>query len=137
MQSLCIKKRSLGAVLVEFAIILPILMFIILAIIELGWGLVIKNTLTDAAREGARVAVTQNVSTNTIISNIDSIIQTANIPTTNLTVSITPSSVSLQAKGTPIQVLVSLPYSAVSILPAPLFMGGMTLNASVTMAKEY
>lgn len=44
-----------GQSLVEFALVLPVLMLILLGIIEFGWLFNAKITLTSAAREGARV----------------------------------------------------------------------------------
>lgn len=52
-----IKNKS-GQALVEFTIILPIILALILGMIEFGWVLNGKITLTSAAREGARVAIT-------------------------------------------------------------------------------
>ncbi|MBE0466414.1 MAG: pilus assembly protein [Candidatus Desulforudis sp.] len=54
-------KRDLkgqgGQSAVEFALILPVLILIVLGIIEFGWLLNSKITLTSASREGARVAI--------------------------------------------------------------------------------
>jgi Flp pilus assembly protein TadG len=48
--------------LVEFALVLPILLLLVLGMIEFGWILNGKITLNSAAREGARVAAVLNVS---------------------------------------------------------------------------
>lgn len=48
-------KNEEGQSLVEFALVLPILMLILLGIIEFGWLFNAKITMTSAAREGARV----------------------------------------------------------------------------------
>lgn len=49
-------SRRRGATLVEFALLLPVLLAILLGIIEFGW--LVKNhlTLANATREGARAA---------------------------------------------------------------------------------
>ncbi len=52
-----LKKDTKGQSLVEFALVLPILMLLILGMIEFGWILNGKITITSAAREGARTAV--------------------------------------------------------------------------------
>lgn len=54
-------KKKDGQALVEFALILPILLLLVLAMIEYGWLLNAKITLNSAAREGARVAVVLNL----------------------------------------------------------------------------
>jgi hypothetical protein len=46
-----------GQALVEMAILLPLLMLLVMGIFEFGRAMYIKNTLTQAARAGARVAV--------------------------------------------------------------------------------
>lgn len=45
-----------GQALVELAILLPLLLLIVFGITEFGRALYIKNSLTNAAREGARRA---------------------------------------------------------------------------------
>lgn len=51
-----LRKSQKGQGLVEFALVFPLLMLLILGMIEFGWILNGKITLTNAAREGARVA---------------------------------------------------------------------------------
>lgn len=49
-------RRDRGAVAVEFGLLLPLLMLIVLGIIDFGRMLNAQETLTQAAREGARLA---------------------------------------------------------------------------------
>ncbi|HSK18053.1 MAG TPA: TadE/TadG family type IV pilus assembly protein [Longimicrobiales bacterium] len=49
-----------GAAAVEFALVMPILIVILFGIIEFARIWNTKQTLTDAAREGARIAVVNN-----------------------------------------------------------------------------
>jgi Flp pilus assembly pilin Flp len=49
-----------GAAAVEFALILPVIIMLLFGIIELGRAWNVKQVLTDAAREGARVAAVNN-----------------------------------------------------------------------------
>lgn len=57
------KRR--GATIVEFALLLPVLLAILLGIMEFGW--LVKNhlTLANATREGARAAAVGRTSTET------------------------------------------------------------------------
>lgn len=50
-----IGKREEGQSLVEFALVLPILLLLIVAIVDFGWVFMAKITVNNAAREGARV----------------------------------------------------------------------------------
>lgn len=54
------RKNETGQALVEFTLILPILILIVLGIIEFGWLLNAQITLNSAAREGARVGAVLN-----------------------------------------------------------------------------
>ncbi|MEW1820188.1 TadE/TadG family type IV pilus assembly protein [Arthrobacter sp. NPDC080031] len=50
------KQKERGAVAVELAIVLPLLLLILMGIIEFGRVLNVQVSLTEAAREGARYA---------------------------------------------------------------------------------
>jgi Flp pilus assembly protein TadG len=49
--------RRRGQALVEFALVLPIALLVILAVFDVGRAVFIYNGLTNAAREGARLAI--------------------------------------------------------------------------------
>ena len=46
-----------GAELIEFALVLPLLLFIVMGIVEFGFLFQRYEVITNAAREGARIAV--------------------------------------------------------------------------------
>ena len=50
------RRRDRGSAAVEFALVLPILMLLIFALVDFGRMLSAKITVTGAAREGARAA---------------------------------------------------------------------------------
>jgi Flp pilus assembly protein TadG len=52
-------ERSRAAAVVEFAIVLPLLITIVLGVIEYGWVFMVRLTMENAAREGCRLAVLQ------------------------------------------------------------------------------
>ncbi len=52
-----LSKSERGASLVEFALVIPILLTLVMGIIEFGWLFNGWITITGAAREGARLAV--------------------------------------------------------------------------------
>ena len=52
-------RRDFGQGMVEFALILPLILLIILAFIELARIVYFKTALYDAVREGARYAIIQ------------------------------------------------------------------------------
>ena len=54
------RNKERGAAIVEFAIILPILLLLVMGIIQFGFIFNGQITLTSAVREGARYAVVGN-----------------------------------------------------------------------------
>lgn len=54
-------RNEQGQSLVEFALVLPLLVILLVGILEFGWLYNGQITLTSAAREGARVAAVQDV----------------------------------------------------------------------------
>jgi Flp pilus assembly protein TadG len=59
-------KNERGQALAEFALVLPIVLLFIGGIVEFGRAYNIKQALTDAAREGARLTVVQDDETDTM-----------------------------------------------------------------------
>ena len=51
------RGRTRGQALVEFALVIPIFILLLVAIFDLGRAVFAYNTLTNAAREGARMAI--------------------------------------------------------------------------------
>jgi len=47
-------RRSRGQALVEFALVIPLLLLLIFGLIDLGRAVYVNNSLSEAAREGAR-----------------------------------------------------------------------------------
>jgi hypothetical protein len=52
-------KRSTGQGLLEFALVLPILLLVLMAIIDFGWILAVYSNIFNASREGTRYGVTR------------------------------------------------------------------------------
>lgn len=57
------RRRERGAILVEFAIIIPVLMGLICATVDLGYGWRASITVANSARSGARVGSSQGIAT--------------------------------------------------------------------------
>lgn len=49
--------KGAGQSLVEFALVLPVFILVLVSLFDLGRGVFAYNTLTNAAREGARLAI--------------------------------------------------------------------------------
>ena len=63
-------RRDEGAALVEAAFVLPLLLFVSVAIIEFGRAFQTWQIVTNAAREGARVAVLPGMSDDAIKTRV-------------------------------------------------------------------
>ena len=54
--TICARRRR-GQALVEFALVIPIFLLMLVALFDLGRAVFAYNTLTNAAREGVRLAI--------------------------------------------------------------------------------
>lgn len=60
-----------GAELIEFALVLPLLLLVVLGIIDFGFLFQRYQVITNAAREGARVAVLPGYADADVVTRID------------------------------------------------------------------
>lgn len=70
------RKQPRGQALVEFALIFPILILVLVAVFDLGRLIFAYNDITNAARTGARVAIvdqTANKAENAVITQATSL----------------------------------------------------------------
>ncbi len=98
-----------GIVLVEAALIFPILIFLTFAVMEYGWLFLKYQHITNAARQGARVAARVDATNGDVDNAIQTILTAENI--TNYTKAIVPGDVSGLETGIAIKVTVTVPYS--------------------------
>ncbi len=126
------QKRRRATAVVEFAVVLPLLMTMLLGIIEFGYVFMIRQTLQHAAREGCRLAILQT-SVNPY-TNVSARITDAMSPTGLNTYSVTMTHASA---GDPTETIVlSVPYDDVSLVGGYFGFDGGTLKGSCTMRKE-
>jgi hypothetical protein len=71
-----------GAELIEFALILPMLLLIMLGIIDFGFMFQRYEVLTNAAREGARIAVLPGYTTADVQARVCAYVETGGLPLT-------------------------------------------------------
>lgn len=69
-----------GAQLVEFALVLPLLLLVILAIAEFGFVFQRYEVLTNAAREGARIAVLPAYVTADVEDRVEAYLTAGGVP---------------------------------------------------------
>jgi Flp pilus assembly protein TadG len=133
--------RDAGQSLAEFAILLPVLMAVVMGIFEFGRAWNIDQVLTNAAREGARLAVIPTSTEGAVVSAVEERLTEAGLD---------PSLASIQplgigdGYGTPASLEVRYPYQFTFLGPIMAFLGdgggttpgAITLNSRITMRNE-
>jgi|GEM_PF-868776 len=130
--------RSGGVVLVETAIILPLLLTLTFGVIEYGWLFLKCQEITNAARQGARVAIRADATTAEARGEVESLLRSAGLGDSGYSVTFEPADVSFNGvdsgEAVTVRVTVADPGETVALiglLPMPSRVG-----ASVAMAKE-
>jgi len=125
-----------GAAAVEAAIILPLLLLITFAVIEYGWLFLKSQQVTNAARNGVRVAIRYYAINATVDNTIDSLMASAGMGSSGYSKTYTPANISDASVGGVVTVTVSVPSANVDIVNYSLLPRPTNIRASVTMAKE-
>ena len=123
------KDRRRGGAVVEFAVVLPLLITLLLGVIEYGWLFMVRQTLQNAAREGCRQMVLQT--SVEPYANVQILVDAVMQPT-----GVTAYATQLTHSGCAETVTVSVPRSTVSL--AGGFFGSSSANliGTCTMNKE-
>jgi Flp pilus assembly protein TadG len=128
-----------GAALIEVALTLPLLLIVAVGIFEFGRAYQTQQVLTNAAREGARVAVLPNQATNAAQTRVTTYLSAGQLPNADsATVTVTSTNISLGGTTTPgSRVTVNYPFSFVVLQPvARLVVGDSTLGTALTMTAS-
>ena len=120
-----------GQSLVEFALILPIFLLLLFAIVDFGMGFYSWISITNAAREGARLGAVAA----TEIQIDDRVHQTANLPdeATNMTVVVTNAQ---GQSGESVVVQVDYNYDLITPLAGVVqFLSGNVIGPTLTFSS--
>jgi len=128
------RRNRRAAAAVEFAVVAPVFLLLVFGMIEYGRMVMVYQVLTNASREGARVAVLDGATTAGVTSQVNSYLSSGSI--TGATVTVVPNPPSNAKYGDPVTVTVSIPFSQVSWLPSPMYLGGTTLTSATVMRRE-
>ena len=132
-----------GADLIEMALVLPLLLLVVLGIVDFAFMFQRYEAVTNATREGARVAVLPGYTTPDVQSRVQSYLQTGGLPTTpgNPAVTVTPTTVGA-GSNTWSATTVNVSYEHDYLLLGPIagWFGGsftsLTLTSQATMRNE-
>jgi Flp pilus assembly protein TadG len=128
------RRNRRAAAAVEFAIVAPVFFLLILGMIEYGRMVMVQQVITNASREGARQAVLDGATTAEVTTVVNQYLTSGSI--SGATVTVTPNPPTNAEFGDPVTVTVSIPFSQVSWLPSPMYLGGKTLTATTVMRRE-
>lgn len=127
------RKGEKGQNLIEFALVVPLLLLLVIGIAEFGRAWMTKNILTGAAREAVRIMAVQTGNVATATARADNILNSAGI-TTGYSISIPPTSVAFD----PVSVTVTyqFPVLFAGFIPG-LDNATIQLSSTTTMRREY
>ena len=131
------RRHRRGAAVVEFALVLPIFFLMVFGMIEFGRLVMVRQVLTNASREGARIGVLDGATADEVESVVEGYLTSASIPFTAGTImTVTPSPPSSAGYGESVTVTVTVPFSDVSWLPSPMYLGSTDVIATTVMRRE-
>jgi Flp pilus assembly protein TadG len=133
-------KSERGTAILETAMTLPLLLLVSVGIFEFGRAYQTWQVLTNAAREGARIAVLPNAGAGTPEARVRQYMQLGQLQDyATAGVAVTPGSVDLGGgKSAPTSIVtVTYPFNFVVLQPvARLLVRGSNLGAAVTLTSR-
>ena len=123
-----------GTATVEFAVIAPLFIFLVLGMIELGRGINVQHSLLNAARAGCRVGITDGATEDDISDRVADNLAGTGITTYN--VSVSPGPLSSALNGDAVSVTVSATYADVNWVPTPRFLADRTVSGFCSLPRE-
>ncbi len=134
-------ERDAGQSLAEFAILLPVLMGVVIGIFEFGRAWNVDQVLTNAAREGGRLAVVETSSESDVMNAVEAALTNAALDPSLATITIDGMD---DGYGTQATVAVVYPYEFVFLGPIMAFLGdgggeapgAITLTSQIVMRNE-
>lgn len=122
--------------LIEIALVLPLLLALTLGLIEYGWLFLKDQAITNAARQGARIGVLPYSTNADALASITQLMTSAGLAGSGYTVTFTPSNVATVPPNQTVRVEISVPYANIALINLPLVPVPTNLRAVVIMAKE-
>lgn len=133
------RRQRRGTTAVEYAMVVPLFLLVVFALIEFSRFLWVQQALTNAAREGARRAV---LATTLDAEEVDKVVRSYLRGTISNTadeqkvrVLVTPTALSTVTTGDSISTTVVVDYIDISLLP-PSFVGDIAIAGSATVERE-
>lgn len=120
----------------EFAIVAPIFVLFVFGMLEYGRMVMVQQVLTNASREGARIAVLDGSTQSEVVTTVVDYCSSSRVPITASNVTLTPADPASVEAGDPVSVQVQVAFQDVSWLPSPMYLGASQMTAASVMRKE-
>jgi Flp pilus assembly protein TadG len=129
-------RRRCGQSLVEFALVVPLLLLMVVGVIEFGRAWNMSQVVTDAARQGARTAAVLNsdlsVPVDSVIAVVNAALQSGNISPSTPGITIEVGNYQ-GGTGFPDTVRVAVPYQFMIFGPVMALAGQTFNNGTITL----
>jgi Flp pilus assembly protein TadG len=126
-------RNERGQAMVEFALVMPFLLMLVIAVFEFARAWNVYHAVTDAARLGARSAVVADpvATVDSVYAVVNRALARAAIDTTNATSTLTGWR---GGTGTPATMTIQVPYRFVFLRP---FLGWTASEAGITLRSQF
>lgn len=131
-----IQQRKRGVSAVEVALLMPLVLIVLFALLEYGWMFLKAHQIQAAARHGARVGAVEAASSADITAAVAQIMTDAGLGGSGYVVTIAPSEAASAPVGTIVSVTVSVPYTNIELIGMPFLPAPADLAGATSMAKE-
>ena len=122
-------KRQEGQSVVEFALVLPIFILLLMGMIEFGRIWMTMNVLSSASREGARIAAVTGPDASRVTNTVQNALSAANLPSGIV-------SINGPNANSEVTVTVRITYTSITGGVVPGLASPMQLTRSTTMRWE-
>ena len=126
-------SRRRGAVLVETALVLTILLALTFGVMEYGHYVYTRHTLEGASQRGARTAILTDITVAEVESAVEGVMAASGYDPTEYDLAVSGLD---DTAETDVTVTVSVVWGEVGIRPIGMIGADRTIQATVTMRKE-
>lgn len=130
------RRETSGQAMVELTVVLPLLLLMLFGAMEYGWLFFRMHQVTNAVRIGAREAALPDSTNATVEARVLLAMTGWELEDSGYTLTLDPVDVSVLDSGTPIRVVLTVPYGNVGLLNMSILPTPTSLTATASMAKE-
>jgi Flp pilus assembly protein TadG len=128
------RKKRRGVAAAELAVCLPVIVLLVLGTMEACTMIFLKQSLTVASYEGARMALADGATSQDVQDTCEDVLSDRRV--SNARVTITPSNLATVQPGEYVTITISAPSDSNAIL-RNMFYRGKTITASASMMNEF